>query len=208
MDGPVEIAPSLVRWTAPHPEWKGPAEPGSPDDWDRVVGCVLYEVSDAVVLIDPLLPADGREEFLDWLDRRVGKRPVSILTTVRWHRRDREELAERYRGTSSRTGNEVPGGVVSKPLRDAGEVMYWLVEAACLVPGDALLGDGGGGLRICPESWLDDVHADRRGLAELMRPLLELPIECVLVSHGEPVLHDGRLALDRAIAEAEGRARA
>ncbi|HTA12619.1 MAG TPA: hypothetical protein VK765_04290 [Solirubrobacteraceae bacterium] len=38
-----------------------------------------------------------------------------------------------------------------------------------------------------------------------MRPLLELPIEWVLVSHGEPVLRGGHGALERAIAEARGR---
>jgi hypothetical protein len=37
-----------------------------------------------------------------------------------------------------------------------------------------------------------------------MRPLLELPIERVLVSHGEPVLRGGHGALARAIAEARG----
>ena len=42
-----------------------------------------------------------------------------------------------------------------------------------------------------------------RDVAALMRPLLELPIERVLVSHGEPVLHGGHTALARAIAEAE-----
>lgn len=48
-------------------------------------------------------------------------------------------------------------------------------------------------------------RVDRVGLAGLMRPLLELAIERVLVSHGEPVLGDGRAALAHAIAEAEGR---
>ena len=40
------------------------------------------------------------------------------------------------------------------------------------------------------------------GVAQLMLSLLDLPIERVLVSHGEPVLHDGRAALAQAIAEA------
>ena len=44
------------------------------------------------------------------------------------------------------------------------------------------------------------MSVDRAGLARLMRPLLELPIERVLVSHGEPVLRDGRAALARALA--------
>ena len=48
------------------------------------------------MLIDPLIPAEGREPFLAWLDARLEGRQVSILTTVRWHRRDRDELARRY----------------------------------------------------------------------------------------------------------------
>ena len=39
-------------------------------------------------------------------------------------------------------------------------------------------------------------------LADLLRPLLALPIELVLVSHGKPVLRRGRSALERALAQA------
>jgi hypothetical protein len=73
--------------------------------------------------------------------------------------------------------------------------MFWLPEVRTLVPGDRLLGDPGGGLRLCPESWLYWVSVDRHGLRLLLEPLLELAIERVLVSHGEPVLHDGNEAL-------------
>jgi hypothetical protein len=56
-------------------------------------------------------------------------------------------------------------------------------------------------LRVCPESWLrylegytqDDLRRD-------LRQLLDLPVERVLVSHGEPVLRDGRRELERALA--------
>ena len=167
-------------------------------------GSVLYEMPDAVALIDPLVPAEARSEFLRWLDRRVAARPVSILTTIRWHRRDREELAARYSSTTSRAWNAVPAGVTPWPLRGAGETMFWLPAAATLVPGDRLIGGEAGGLRVCPESWLSRVQVDRRGLARLLRGLVELPIERVLVSHGEPVLKDGRAAVARAIAEAGG----
>lgn len=201
---PVEIVPGLLRWTAPHPDWNPQAAPGSADDWEREVGSVLYETPDTVVLIDPLLPSEDRIGFLRWLDERVGARPVSILTTIRWHRRDREELAERYESnTSPRAWNAVPRGVDPRPLRGAGETMFWLPAVATLVPGDRLLGAPGGGLRVCPQSWLGAVHVNRPGLTELLRPLVELPLERVLVSHGEPVLHDGRAALVRAIAEAK-----
>jgi hypothetical protein len=201
---PAEIAPGLLRWTAPHPDWNACAEPGSADDWEQDVGSDLYELPDAVALFDPLLPSDEREQFLSWLDRRVAGRPVSILTTIRWHRRDRDQLAERYRSTTGRAWNAVPAGVVPRPLRGAGETMFWLPDVATLISGDRLVGDHAGGLRVCPESWLASAQVDRAGAAALMRPLLELPIEKVLVSHGDPVLHDGRAALARAIAEAGG----
>ena len=206
---PVEIVPGLLRWTAPHPDRNPNAPPGSADDWGQDVGSVLYEVPDAVVLIDPLLPIEDRAGFLDWLDALIGARPVSILTTIRWHRRDREELAERYEpNTAPRAWNAIPRGVVPKPLRGAGETMYWLPDVAALVPGDRLIGAPGGGLQVAPQSWLEAVHVNRPGLVELLRPLVELPIERVLVSHGEPVLHDGRAALVRAIAEAKAEAEA
>ena len=201
-----EIAPGLVRWTAPHPEWRAGAAPGSPADWEQMVGSVLYELPDAVALIDPLLPADGREPFLRWLDRRIDGRAVSILTTIRWHRRDRAELAARYRSTTSRAWNAIPAGIRPLPLRGAGETPFWLPAVATLVCGDRLIGAPGGGLRLCPESWLREERVDRAGLAELLWPLIELPIERVLVSHGAPVLHDGRAAVARAVAEARAAA--
>lgn len=73
--------------------------------------------------------------------------------------------------------------------------MYWLPDVRTLVPGDRILGADGGGLRLCPESWLYWVGVDLNGLRSLLDPLLELPIERVLVSHGEPVLHGGNEAL-------------
>ncbi len=164
---------------------------------------MLYELPEVLVLIDPLLPSVGRPEFLSWLDQRVAGRPVSILTTIHWHRRDRDELAERYRANSSRAWNALPAGVEQRPLRGAGETLFWLPAAATLVAGDRLIGVPDEGLRVCPESWLSKVQVDRPGVARLLRPLIELPIERVLVSHGQPVLHDGRAALARAIADGE-----
>ena len=81
--------------------------------------------------------------------------------------------------------------------------MFWLPAVAALVAGDRLMCPQDGRLQVCPESWLDRVKLDRPGLAALLRPLIELPIERVLVSHGEPVLRNGRAALARAITEAE-----
>lgn len=199
-----EIAPGLLRWSAPHPEWNPDATPGSSGDWDPMVGSVLYELPDVVVLIDPLLPAEGREGFLAWLDERVAARPVSILTTIRWHRRDRKELAERYRANTKRVWNYLPPGVEQRRLHGAEEILFWLPGVATLVPGDSLIGGKDGELRICPQSWLEDVRANRAEVARMLRSLLVLPIERVLVSHGQPTLRQGHRALERAIEEAAG----
>ena len=201
---PVEIAPGLLRWTAPHPDWTPGAKPGSSADWHELVGSVLFATPDGVALIDPLLPTHERGSFLTRLDELIAGRPVSVLTTIRWHRRDREELAARYAANSPRAWNAVPSGVVPRPLRGAGETLFWLPGVATLVAGDRLLGDEEHGLRVCPDTWLGSVQVDRVGLARLLRQLIELPIERVLVSHGEPVLHDGRAAVARAIEEASG----
>jgi hypothetical protein len=197
---PELIGPGLWRWTAPHPEWQPDAEPGGSDDWDEDVGSVLYELDGVAVLFDPLLPREERDAFLRRLDDTIAGRPVSILTTIRWHRRDRDELAQRYRAQTPGAWNAIPRGVEPRPLRGAGETAYWLPRAAALVFGDRILGGDPGELRVCPESWLRQVTVDRAGLAQLLQRLLELPVQRVVPSHGEPVLHDGRAALARALA--------
>jgi hypothetical protein len=86
-------------------------------------------------------------------------------------------------------------------IRRAGETMVWLPGPRALVPGDRLLGDDDGGLRLCPPGWLRylDPGLSYDELREALRPLLDLPVEMVLVSHGAPVLHDGRAAIERAL---------
>lgn len=197
-----EIHPGLYRWTTAHPEWRAGAAPGSPADWPEGVGCVLLEGPDATVLIDPLLPPD-REDFLHMLDERVHGRalPVSVLTTIGFHRRDRDELARRYEASTSRAKRNLPSGVESFPVRGAGETIFWLPEHRTLVPGDRVIGATGGGLRVCPESWLRYLASGitTAQLKGVLRPLLDLPVERVLVSHGEPVLADGKRALAAAL---------
>ena len=197
-----EIEPGLWRWSAPHPGWRPDAAPESPADWPRAVGCVLCDAPDATVLIDPLLP-HGDERLLSALDQHVGRRerPVVVLTTIGFHRRSRDQLAKRYGATTSRAKNNLPAGVESFPIRGAGETIFWLAEHRALVPGDRIIGAQRGRLRLCPESWLRYLPSGitLAALAEALRPLLDLEIERVLVSHGEPVLGGGRKALEAAL---------
>ena len=64
------------------------------------------------------------------------------------------------------------------------------------MPGDVLLGTEGG-VRLCPSSWLG--RGRLSDLAAELRPLLELPVERVLTSHGPPVTSGGAAALARAL---------
>jgi len=192
-----ELRPGLHRWTTPHPDAEPSPKPGSPADWAPDVGCVAYEAEEALLLVDPLVPEDGWASVDALVERR--DRPVMLFVTLPFHRRSREAVTKRYGATEG-----VPPGVETTEIDRAGETMVWLPETRALVPGDRILGDDAGGLRLCPQSWLGYLGngMTRAQLAEELRPLLDLPIELVLVSHGEPVLDGGREALARAIESA------
>jgi glyoxylase-like metal-dependent hydrolase (beta-lactamase superfamily II) len=189
----------LWRWTARHPDWK------QGEDWEELVGCVYYEAPEAVVLVDPLVPAgpDEQERFHRALDRDVERLglPVAVLLTVHWHERSATEVAGRYRGAIWRHGDDagaLPAGIEAFPARGAEEVVFWIPEHGAVIAGDVLLGDGAGGVRLCPASWLPGGYTLESLRADL-RPLQDLPVELLLVSHGEPVTQDARARLTAAL---------
>jgi glyoxylase-like metal-dependent hydrolase (beta-lactamase superfamily II) len=207
------FADGLWRWTAYYEEWRD------------TVGCVYYESSDAIVLIDPLVPTEAPEapeavRFWDALDRdvtRVGL-PVHVFITVFWHARSAGEIVRRYDGTLHapsraraanekrtgvtasvfRPGDALPGGVAALATGRSTEVVYWIPEHRALVPGDVLLGADGGGLRLCPPSWLP-TSVTQAKLQAALKPLLDLPVERILVSHGEPVTTAAGMRLREAL---------
>jgi hypothetical protein len=193
-----ELRPGLWRWTERHPDWEPHAVRDSPADWPELVGSVLHITDAAAVFVDPLLPARP-----PWarLDRIVRRRRVHVLTTIGFHRRSRDAVVERYAAATSRARRSLPAGVDPFPLRRFGETVFWLPGPRALVPGDRLLGGRRGGLRLCPESWLRYLPGSptQAQLREALRPLLELPVQLVLVSHGRPVLRNARAALARAL---------
>ena len=192
-----ELRPGLWRWTTRHPAAVEDPEPESADDWPPHVGSVAYAAPEHLVIIDPLVDDSGWQSLDELVARH--RRPVVVLTTVRWHGRSSAEARARYDATA-----DVPPGVEAVQFEREDETMYWIPQHRALVPGDRLLGTAGG-LRVCPDSWLDYIERNAgytvtgAELRTALRRLLDLPVELVLVSHGEPVLADGRAAIAHAL---------
>jgi glyoxylase-like metal-dependent hydrolase (beta-lactamase superfamily II) len=171
----------LHRWTA----WS--------EEWADDVGAVAVESSDGLLFFDPLDPP-----------AELGA-PDHTFVTVFFHARGARgrvwaprPLVRRLQARGVEVtdpfdiGDELPGRVQCFETARDGEVVYWLPDERALVVGDVLLGAGAKPrptdepLRLCPERWLGTkTHEDLRAS---LRPLLELPIEQVLVSHGTPVV--------------------
>jgi hypothetical protein len=208
-----ELAPGLWRWTAEHPEWT--PEAGA-EGWDAEVASVYWEGDDAVCLVDPLVPVEPveRDRFWHHLDEDVTRaaRPLAVIVTISFHARSARDVADRYGGAVWAFERDVPSSPIDADRRYAAgdrlpggfdaretarpEGLLWLPAHGALVAGDVLLG---GPLRVCPWFRSDE---GRAATVEALRPLLDLPVERVLTSHGEPVLSDGRAALARALDDA------
>jgi glyoxylase-like metal-dependent hydrolase (beta-lactamase superfamily II) len=190
----------IWRWEARHPSWS--EADGGPDGWGPQVASYAVEAGGRLLLIDPLaVPAEA--------EQLASGRDTSIVLTCPWHERDARPLGERLGapiyvpppddgdqdptpGTVYAAGDPLPGGVQAFPGVEPNDLVLWIEDRRALVLGDTLV-DRGEGLEI-PLTWLRDVT-----LAEvlaILRPLLDLPVELVLPTHGPPA---DRAALVRAI---------
>jgi len=98
------------------------------------------------------------------------------------------------------------GGGDLMGLRSASgaEAGFWLSGHGALVPGDVLLGNGAGGVRLAPPGWYSESPAERRWYGEELVPALQRLAtrdpSMILVSHGEPVVDGAPGALRAALA--------
>ena len=125
---------------------------------------------------------------------------------MRFHGRSRDAVLERYGGAKVRHDAPMPAGVEAMPVARFDETMYWLPGPRALVPGDRLIGDGERRGAAVPGvvAGLHPPTVDVDALRVALAPLLELPVEHVLVSHGAPVVGGGGAALARALAALNG----
>jgi hypothetical protein len=213
-----ELRPRLWRWSASHPEWT--PDVGGEDGWEPEVSSYALVEEDALVLIDPLVPADDEERFWRALDVDVEHHgPPQILLTVFYHARSTPTIAARYPGTTVWApaaaeaqarervdltgtygdGDSLPGAIVGRTTEHRAEAVLWIPAHKALAAGDLFLGTQDGGVRRVPDSWLRPGVTGEM-IRDGLRPLLELPVELLLLAHGGPVLEDAHGKLEAALA--------
>jgi hypothetical protein len=212
---PTRLAKDLWRWTARHPEWH-------PGDFGAEVASFAVRAGDDALLIDPLLPPEP-QPVLDLVEEVLGAR-LSILITIPYHVRSAEELRRRFRKEAEtrihghpavakrlRTkagfepidpGTPLPAGVsayaIGKPRRF--ETPLLIPSQRALVFGDAVA-ETGGRLRVWAMERVDGKveRFYRERFNPTLEALLELDFDRVLVTHGRPVMKDGKKALRSAL---------
>jgi hypothetical protein len=198
-----DVAEGLWLWRQPHPDWR------EGHGWEPEVSSFCVRSGGETVLLDPLAPPTSARDV--W-ERLEAAQPSAAVILKPDHVRD-VDLFVRWFGVRAlgpnlyfrtdvpRTelepvvpGDGLPGGL--QALYDGRrevETPAYLPEQRALVFADALTAPGGV-LRVWDTPW----HEERARPA--LRALLELPLEHVLVSHGEPVhtRADFEAALERA----------
>jgi len=212
---PERLADDLWGWTARHPEW----HPGA---FGAEVACFAVRAGEDTLLIDPLLPPEPGP-VLGLIEEILGAR-LAILITIPYHVRSSEEIRRRFRGdakvaiyghpaTLKRLGSKagfkplepgipLPAGVsahaIGRPRRF--ETPLLVPSQRALVFGDAVA-ETGGRLRVWATDRVDGkverFHRER--FNPTLKPLLELDFDRVLVTHGAPVMKDGKKALASAL---------
>lgn len=189
-----EILPGIFHWTRAHPKIK--------------IHVSSYFLEPERVLIDPLIPDEG----LEWFANRT---PENIFLSIRHHYRHCAEFAERFgcevwcveqglheftRGEIVRAfqfGDTLPGNVraieIGSICPDEG-ALYIEREGGCVVLADGCIRMKDGPLQFVPDSLLGDNPDEvKEGLKAAYRQLVEnYSFEHVLLSHGGPLIGDGR----------------
>jgi glyoxylase-like metal-dependent hydrolase (beta-lactamase superfamily II) len=192
-----ELQTGVWHWQAEHPDWK----PG--EEWDQVVSSYAIDDGERLLLFDPLAPPSE-------IDELAAGRETAIVLTCPWHARDARSLAERLgaplyvpppdegdpnpvEGHVFSAGERLPVGVEAFPGMEPNDLVLWVESRRALVVGDTLI-DRGNGLEF-PADWANK-GVPAEVILEALRPLLELPVELVLQTHGGPA---DRAALERAL---------
>lgn len=196
-----ELRPGLWWWEATHPEWE--PEDAATEDWGPEVSSYAFDDGGRLLLIDPTDPPA-------LVAAMAASREVVIVLTCPWHERATRRLVERFGAVvyspAPETGREdlavqvfaagdrLPVGVQAFPGMEPIDLVLWIESCRALVAGDTLI-DRGHGFEF-PVDWANKgVPAEQ--ILPTLQPLLALPVEFVLPTHGAPT---DQAALRRALA--------
>ncbi len=217
-----ELRPGLWHWEAPHPQWE-PGEPWGPevssyasDDGERLlffdplavpnkIEELAAERSAAIVLTNPWHERDSRG-----IVERLGLPVYTPLPDTAEHLMQKYGLTAEQAGDGSRdvvwllkegigeahlysAGDRLDVGVEAFPGQKPNDTVLWIESHRAVIAGDTLV-DFGGGLEVNPR-WLTP-DLTREQVVEGLRPLLDLPVELTLATHGGAF---DRAALERAL---------
>jgi glyoxylase-like metal-dependent hydrolase (beta-lactamase superfamily II) len=219
-----ELRDGLWHWQAPHPEWTPDqwwpelVSSYALDDGARLILFdplavpeeilgVTADREPVVVLTAPWHERDARmlverldapvftppPDTADDLVRKYGLDPGQI--PAGWHSPDVAWLLVEGVGKAHvyGVGDRLPIGLEAFPGRSDNDLVLWIERAGAVVAGDSLV-DFGRGFEVPYEVLQHGVTRDP--VVEDLRPLLELPVELVLPTHGGPT---DRAALKRAL---------
>ncbi len=217
------LRPGLWHWQAPHPDWR-PSEPWDRnvssyalEDGERLllfdpiappsqIETLAAERETAVVLTAPWHERDTRRlverlgvpvytplpDTAEYLMRTYGitaEQAGEGSPDLVWLLREGIGEARPYAA-----GDRLDVGVEAFPGQKPNDLVLWVESRRVAVAGDTLV-DFGNGLEINAR-WLELQRITREQVVEGLRPLLELPVEHVLATHGGPF---DRPALERAL---------
>jgi glyoxylase-like metal-dependent hydrolase (beta-lactamase superfamily II) len=218
-----ELAPHIFSWTAPHPEYRPRAE-------EVVSYALIDDGALALVDPLLPADEERRAALLAELDELAGAaQRLELLVTVPYHTRSSEELYRRFAGPlpvrlwghalvrrrleAGTPLEEVPHGAagtcadvadgtaqaytIGRPRRSEYPLFFPALRA--VVFGDAVVG-AEGGVRFWNLSAGTGADWYRDVFAPTLAPLAARDVEYVLVTHGPPVLKDGRRALAECLA--------
>lgn len=197
-----EILPGIYHWTQAHPKIK--------------IDVSSYYLRPERILIDPLIPDEGIAWFAECP-------PENVYLSIRHHYRHCAEFEIEYGCTvwcveqglheftageavrAFRFGDTLPGGVraveIGSICPDEG-ALYIDREGGCVVLADGCIRTSGGPLKFVPDAMLgDDPATVKSGLrAAYSRLLDEYDFRHVLLTHGGPIVQDGRRQLEAFVA--------
>jgi glyoxylase-like metal-dependent hydrolase (beta-lactamase superfamily II) len=217
-----EVATGLWHWEAPHAQWRS-SEPWGPevssyaiDDGERLLLfdplAVPSEIEElgadrkgAIVLTNPWHERDSRD-----LVERLGLPVYTPLPDTAEYLMEKWGLTAEQVGDGSpdvvwllkegigearpyATGDRLDVGVEAFPGQKPNDMVLWIESHRTVIAGDTLV-DFGNGLEINPR-WLSP-DMTREQVVEGLRPLLDLPVEHMLATHGVPF---ERADLERAL---------